>query len=108
MVVELVIEPFWFSTDWLCYPANAEFFIQLFENLHINHVLLVEAVHCVFRNYLLQTPSCNEASTSGDECVLLNHRSRTRAPKTFCQSPSPPSPGPKRLQMAAKSRLWQR
>ena len=32
MVVE-IIEPFWFSTDWLCYPANAEFFIQLFENL---------------------------------------------------------------------------
>lgn len=51
MVVE-IIEPFWFSTDWLCYPANAEFFIQLFENLHIYHVLLVEAVHYVFLNYL--------------------------------------------------------
>lgn len=49
MVVE-IIEPFWFSTDWLCYPANAVFFIELFENLHIYHVLLVEAVHCVFRN----------------------------------------------------------
>ena len=70
MVVE-IIEPFWFSTDWLCYLANAVFFIQLFENLHIYYVLLVEAVHCVFLNYLLQTPSCNEASTSGDECVVL-------------------------------------
>lgn len=51
MVVE-IIEPFWFSTDWLCYPANAEFFIQLFENLHIYHVLLVVAMHYVFLNYL--------------------------------------------------------
>ena len=51
MVVE-IIEPFWFSTDWLCYPANAEFFIQLFENLHIYRVLLVVAVHYVFLNYL--------------------------------------------------------
>ena len=50
MVVQQIIEPFWFLTDWLCYPANAVFFIKLFYNLHIYHVLLVEAVHCVFLN----------------------------------------------------------